>query len=171
MAVPGVQTTRRRVARRTSNLTPQDDRMRFHTTLQAPDGTNTGIEVPEHIVLSFDAGKRPPVVVTVNGFTYRSTIAPMGGSYWIPVSKDRRETAGIAANDDIDVTLELDTAPRIVEVPADLAEALDAVPGAREAFDRLSVSRKRAHVESVTGAKQAETRIRRIAKVVSSVTS
>lgn len=142
--------------------------MRFHTILHA-DGNNTGIEVPEDVVLSFGAGKRPPVEVTVNGFTYRSTIAPMGGSYWIPLSKDRREQSGLAANDEIDVTLELDTAPRTVDVPADLAEALAAVAGGREAFDALSVSKRRAHVESVTGAKTAETRIRRITKVVAAV--
>lgn len=130
------------------------------------DGNNTGIEVPPAIVEALGAGKRPAVVVTVNGYTYRSTIAVMGGRHLIAFSSDRRRETGLAGGDAIEVTLELDTAPRTVEVPDDLAAALDAAPGARAAFDALSPSARKAHVTGVEGAKAAETRARRVAAVV-----
>lgn len=145
--------------------------MRFETDLLLVDDRNTGIEVPPEVVESFGAGKRPPVVVNVNGFEYRSTIAPMGGKYLIPFSSDKRAATGLGGGDHIVVDLELDTAPRIVEPPADLAAALDATPGAREAWDRLAPSHKKAHVTAIEGAKAAETRQRRIAKAIEALTS
>jgi len=144
--------------------------MRFETDLLLVDGRNTGIEVPPEVVESFGAGKRPPVVVTVNGFEYRSTIAPMGGTFLIPFSSDKRTATGLGGGDHIVVELELDTAPRTVDVPDDLATALDATPGAREAWERLSPSHKKAHVTAIEGAKAAETRQRRIAKAVEALT-
>ena len=143
--------------------------MRFETTMFL-SGNNTGIEVPPEVVESFGAGKRPPVVVTVNGFEYRSTIAPMGGMFLIPFSSDKRAATGIRGGDPIVVDLELDTAPRTVDVPDDLAAALDATPGAREAWDRLSPSHRKAHVTAIEGAKAAETRQRRIAKAIEALT-
>ena len=143
--------------------------MRFETTMFL-SGNNTGIEVPPEVVESFGAGKRPPVVVTVNGFEYRSTIAPMGGMFLIPFSSDKRAATGIRGGDPIVVDLELDTAPRTVDVPDDLAAALDATPGAREAWERLSPSHKKAHVTAIEGAKAAETRQRRIAKAIEALT-
>ena len=143
--------------------------MRFETTMSL-SGNNTGIEVPPEVVESFGAGKRPPVVVTVNGFEYRSTIAPMGGAFLIPFSSYKRATTGIRGGDRIVVDLELDTAPRTVDVPDDLAAALDATPGAREAWERLSPSHKKAHVTAIEGAKAAETRQRRIAKAIEALT-
>lgn len=104
------------------------------------DGNNTGIEVPPAIVEALGSGRRPAVVVTVNGCTYRSTIAVMGGRHLIPFSSDRRRESGLAGGDAVEVALELDTAPRTVEVPDDLAVALDAAPRARPAFDALSPS-------------------------------
>ena len=143
--------------------------MRFETTMFL-SGNNTGIEVPPEVVESFGAGKRPPVVVTVNGFEYRSTIAPMGGLFLIPFSSDKRAATGIRGGDPIVVDLELDTAPRTVDVPDDLAAALDATPGARDAWERLSPSHKKAHVTAIEGAKAAETRQRRIAKAIEALT-
>jgi hypothetical protein len=143
--------------------------MRFETTMFL-SGNNTGIEVPPEVVESFGAGKRPPVVVTVNGFEYRSTIAPMGGMFLIPFSSDKRAATGIRGGDPIVVDLELDTAPRTVDVPDDLAAALDATPGARDAWERLSPSHKKAHVTAIEGAKAAETRQRRIAKAIEALT-
>ena len=143
--------------------------MRFETTMSL-SGNNTGIEVPPEVVESFGAGKRPPVVVTVNGFEYRSTIAPMGGAFLIPFSSDKRATTGIRGGDRIVVDLELDTAPRTVDVPDDLAIALDATPGAREAWERLSPSHKKAHVTAIEGTKAVETRQRRIAKAIEALT-
>lgn len=125
-------------------------------------GNNTGIEVPPEVIEALGAGKKPPVVVTVNGYEYRNTVAVMGGRFMISFSSDKRAATGIGGGDPIVVDLEVDTAPRTVEVPADLATALDTAPGARAAFDRLSPSAKKAHVTAVEGAKAAETRQRRI---------
>ena len=143
--------------------------MRFETTMFL-SGNNTGIEVPPEVVESFGAGKRPPVVVTVNGFEYRSTIAPMGGMFLIPYSSDKRAATGIRGGDPIVVDHELDTAPRTVDVPDDMAAALDATPGARVAWERLSPSHKKAHVTAIEGTKAAETRQRRIAKAIEALT-
>ncbi|WP_433397933.1 YdeI/OmpD-associated family protein [Streptomyces sp. CA-146814] len=143
--------------------------MKFSTTMFL-SGNNTGIEVPEDVVEALGAGKRPPVNVTVNGYAYRSTIAPMGGRYLIPFSSDRRKETGIAGGDAIEVELTLDTAPRTVQPPEDLAAALAAAPGAAEAFAALSPSRQKAHVTSVEGAKTDATRERRIAKAVAELT-
>jgi Bacteriocin-protection, YdeI or OmpD-Associated/Domain of unknown function (DUF1905) len=139
--------------------------MKFSTTM-FQDGNNTGIEVPADIVAALDAGKRPPVVVNVNGYEYRSTVAPMGGKYLLPFSADRRTESGIRGGDAIDVELTLDTAPRTVDVPADLQSALDASPAAAAAWDKLSYTYRKEHVRSVLDAKKAETRTRRIAAVV-----
>jgi hypothetical protein len=130
------------------------------------DGNNTGIEVPADVVEALGAGKRPPVVVDVNGYRYRSTVAPMGGMFLIPFSAERRRESGIGGGDAIDVDLVVDTAPRIVEVPDDLRAALDASPGAAAAWAALSYSNQKAHVTSVLGAKAEQTRARRIAAVV-----
>ncbi|MYV62267.1 DUF1905 domain-containing protein [Streptomyces sp. SID4931] len=143
--------------------------MKFSTTM-FQTGNNTGIEVPEDVVEALGAGKRPPVNVTVNGYAYRSTIAPMGGQYLIPFSSEKRKATGIGGGDAIEVELTLDTAPRTVEPPEDLAAALAAAPGAAEAFAALAPSRQKAHVTSVEGAKTDATRERRIAKAVAELT-
>lgn len=130
------------------------------------DGNNTGIEVPPDVVEALGAGKRPAVVVDVNGFVYRSTMTPMGGKFLIPFSAARRQESGIKGGDAIDVELTVDTAPRTVDVPEDLREALDASSPAAAAWDKLSFSNRKAHVDAVQGAKTAETRARRIAGIV-----
>jgi hypothetical protein len=145
-------------------------RARFRTTIVRSGKTATGIEVPAKIVASLGESRRPPVRVTINGHTYRSTIAVMGGVFMVGVSAENRERAGVAGGDEVDVELDLDTAPREVTVPADFADALDRNPGAKERFDSLSHSHKQAHVLSVESAKKAETRHRRIAKAVSALT-
>jgi hypothetical protein len=139
--------------------------MKFSTTMLQM-GNNTGIEVPADVVAALDAGKRPPVVVTVNGYEYRSTIAPMSGKYLLPFSAERRAESGINGGDAIDVELTLDTAPRSVDVPADLQAALDASPTAAAAWETLSYTHKKEHARSVLDAKKAETRSRRIAAVI-----
>ena len=143
--------------------------MRFETTMSL-SGNNTGIEVPPEVIEGLGAGRKPAVVVTVNGFEYRSTVAVMGGRYLIPFSSDKRAATGIQGGDPIVVDLEGDTAPRTVEVPDDLAAALDAAPGARAAWDRLPPSHRKAHVTAVESAKAAETRQRRIAKAIEALT-
>ena len=140
--------------------------VRFHAQLERGGKTATGFAVPDEVVDALDAGKRPPVSVAINGHTYRSTVASMGGRFMLPVSAENRARAGIEAGDVIDVELTLDTAPREVDVPADFAEALATNKAAADFFDSLSYSLKRWHVESITGAKTEATRERRIAKSV-----
>ncbi len=140
--------------------------MRFHTTILQGGKTATGIRVPDDVVAALGSGKRPAVSVTINGFTYRSTIAVMDGAYMVGVSAENRAGAGVAGGDEVDVDIELDTAPREVTVPEDFAAALDAEPAARRTFDGLSYSNKSWHVLQMTGAKTEETRQRRIAKSI-----
>jgi hypothetical protein len=129
------------------------------------DGNNTGIEVPEAAVAALGRGKRPAVLVEVNGFRFRSTVAPMGGKFLIPFSAARREESGISGGDAVEVTLTVDVEPRTVEVPEDLRAALDAA-GATAAWDALSYSKRKEHARSVTEAKKPETRARRVETVV-----
>jgi Bacteriocin-protection, YdeI or OmpD-Associated/Domain of unknown function (DUF1905) len=140
--------------------------MRFTTTLELAGKTATGFRVPADAVEALGKGKRPPVLVTINGYTYRNTVAVYGDEYLIGVAGEHREAAGIKAGDTIDVDLELDTVPREVDVPADLAAALDAKAGAREAFDAMSYSNRRRIVLAIEDAKSPETRQRRIEKSV-----
>ena len=140
--------------------------MRFRAVLESHGKTATGFVVPPSVVDGLGAGKRPKVRVTLNGHTYRSSIASMGGRYLLGVSAENRAAAGVAAGDELDVEVEVDTEPRVVEVPADLAAALDAEPAARAAFDALPYSHQQRYVIAVEQAKAAETRARRIAKTV-----
>jgi len=139
--------------------------VKFATTM-LQTGNNTGIEVPPELLEELGGGKRPAVTVTVNGYSYPSTIASMGGKYLIPFSSDKRAATGISGGDPIEVEVELDTAPRIVEPTSDLAEALAANPDAAAGWDRLSPSARKAHVTSIEGAKAEETRARRVAAAV-----
>jgi hypothetical protein len=139
---------------------------KFQTTLLAAGKTATGIEVPASVVESFGPGKKPAVNVTINGYGYRSTVAVMGGKFMLPVSAEHRAGAKIAAGDKVNVTLELDTAPRVLEVPQDFLSALKADAVAKTFFEGLSYSNKRRFVLSIEEAKSAETRARRITKSV-----
>jgi hypothetical protein len=143
--------------------------MRFETTM-TQFGNNTGIEVPPEVIEGLGGGKRPAVLVTVNGYEYRSTVGVMNGLSLVPFSSDKRAATGIGGGDAITVDLELDTAPREVEVPDDLAAALESA-GVRAGFDALAPSKRKAHVTSVDGAKSADTRARRVAAVVSALTA
>lgn len=145
--------------------------MKFRSVLELNGKTATGIEVPEEIVDALDSGKKPPVVVTINGYTYRNSIARMGGRYLISVSAEHRKGAGVEAGDELDVEVELDTEPRVVTVPEDFAAALDKAPAARKAFDKMSYSHQLRWVLSVTDAKTPETRQRRIVKAVDTLSS
>ncbi|MDQ3554416.1 MAG: YdeI/OmpD-associated family protein [Chloroflexota bacterium] len=140
--------------------------MRFHATIEQTGKTACGIHVPEEVVESLGSGKRPAVRVTINGFTYRSTVAVMGGAYMVGVSAENRAGAGVQGGEAVDVDMELDTAPREVTVPPDFSSALDDEPDARRTFEGLSYSNKSWHVLQVTGAKTDETRQRRIDKSV-----
>ncbi|TAJ46779.1 MAG: DUF1905 domain-containing protein [Herbiconiux sp.] len=140
--------------------------MKFTTTVLSSGKTSTGLPVPESVVEALDRGKRIPVVVTINGYSYRSSIVFYSGQYLIALSAENRTGAGVAAGDEIEVDVEPDDAPREVEVPAELAAALAADADAAAAFAALSYSNKRRIVLSVEGAKTDATRERRIAKAL-----
>ena len=140
--------------------------MKFHSTLYLNGKTATGIRVPDEVVASLGSSKRPAVRATIGSYTYRTTIAPMGGEFWIPVSAEVREKASVAAGDELDVDVELDTEPREVTVPPDFAAAIAADADAQRFFDGLSYSNKRRFVMGVEEAKSADVRQRRIDKGV-----
>ena len=140
--------------------------MRFRATLETEGKTATGINVPAEVVEALGAGKRPRVKVTINGHTYRSSVAVLGGRYMVGVSAENRAAAHVEGGDNLDVELELDTAPREVTVPPDLAAALAAEPAAQATFDALSYSNKSWHVLQIEGAKSDETRQRRVARSI-----
>jgi antitoxin component of MazEF toxin-antitoxin module len=140
--------------------------MRFHTTILKSGETATGFRVPDDVVEALGAGRRPKVRVTINGFTYRSSIATVDGSPMVGVSAENRAGAGVQGGDEVDVDIEVDTAPREVRVPRELAEALDAEPAARTTFDALSYSNKSWHAIQIESAKTDETRRRRLEKSI-----
>jgi hypothetical protein len=140
--------------------------MRFHTVIIQSGKTATGIQVPPEIVASLGSSKKPAVMVTINGYNYRSTVATMGGAFMLPVSAEVRERAGVAGGDAVDVDVELDMEAREVTLPGDFAAALDADAEARRFFEGLSYSNRRRLVIPIEGAKSAETRQRRIEKTV-----
>jgi Bacteriocin-protection, YdeI or OmpD-Associated/Domain of unknown function (DUF1905) len=139
--------------------------MRFRAEVETNGRTATGIHVPDEVVAGLDAGKRVPVTITLNGYSYRTTVVRMGGRFLVPLSAENREGAGVRAGEVVDVDIERDTAPREVTVPSDLAEALDAA-GVRTAFEALSFTRRKEYVVAVEGAKKPETRRARIDRAV-----
>lgn len=143
--------------------------MRFRGVVELGGKTAAGIEVPEEVVVGLGSHQRPAVRVTIRDYSYRSTIARMGGRFLVPVSAEVRVGAGVNAGDQVDVDVVLDDAPREVLVPDDLAAALDAVPGARARFDALSHTNRKEQVRAVQDAKAPATRERRIAKAVDMV--
>jgi hypothetical protein len=142
----------------------------FMTTVTQEEGMNaTGLPVPADAVAALGSKKRPPVKVSLAGYTYRSTVAAYGDVFMLPLAAEHRNAAGLKAGDRVEVTLELDTEPRTVEVPDDLAAALAEHQGARVRFDGLSYTLRKEHVRQVVTAKAEETRVRRIAKIVASL--
>lgn len=137
----------------------------FSTTLRA-FGNNTGIVVPPEVIEELGAGKRPPVVVDVNGYEYRNTVGVMGGKYMISVSSAIRKETGLKGGDEIRVKLTIADGPRPVVVPAELKAALKAQPAAGAFFQKLSNSLQRYHIDNINGAKTPETRKRRVDKAV-----
>jgi hypothetical protein len=141
----------------------------FRTTV-VRDGSMCFIPVPFHPKPVF--GKvRAPVTVTLNGYSYRSTIASLGDGPCIPLRRSNREAAGLQGGETLAVTLTLDTEARTVKPPADLVRALKAAPRAWDRWRALSYSHQREHAEAVTGAKKPETRARRIARAVEALSA
>lgn len=144
--------------------------MDFTTELLATGGTTTGFLVPDAVVDALGAGRRPKVAATVNGYTWRTSIASMGGQFWLGASAAVRSAAGVAAGQVHTVTVVVDDAPRTVEVPDELAAALAASPTASASWAALSYSQQRRHVEAIAGAKAPETRTRRVAATMAALT-
>jgi hypothetical protein len=148
-------------------LVPEAIMPKFRTVLLQTGANTTGIVIPPKVVEVLGSGMRPKVTVTLDGrYTYRNTVAVMGGGYMVGVSAEHREKSGLKGGDKIDVELTLDTAPRAVEVPTELAAALMRDKVAKAVFESLSYSHKRLHVLAVEGAKAAETKARRIEKII-----
>lgn len=139
---------------------------KFRTTILGNDKSTLGIEIPAAVVASLGTSKRPPIRVTINGKSYRSTVAVMGGKFMVGVSAENRKIVGVAAGDKVDVTLELDAEPRVVVVPPEFKKALAQHAAANKFFDGLSYSKKQWFVLGIQGAKTAETRERRIVKAI-----
>lgn len=140
--------------------------MQIHLTLEATGANTTGFRIADAVVDELGGSRRPAVSATVNGHTWRTSIARMGENFWLGVSAANRAAAGLAAGDEVDLDVVLDTAPRVITVPDDLAAALTAEPAAQAAFGALSYSNQRRIVEGIEGAKTAPTRERRVAKAV-----
>jgi hypothetical protein len=139
----------------------------FRTTLFRAGPNNVGIVVPDDILASFGAGKRVPVVVTIDGdYSYRSTTAVMGGKNLISFNAETRANTGKGGGDEVEVTLEHDTAPRTVDMPEALTAALAGDPAALAAWERLAPSHQKEHARAISEAKTDETRARRVAAAV-----
>lgn len=138
--------------------------MRFSSTVELGGKTATGIPIPDEVIEALGTSKRPPVTITINGYTYRTTAVRMGGQFYVPLNAENREAAGVAAGEDITVDIEPDTAPREVTLPDDLAAAMD--DAARTAYDGLSYTHRKEWVRWVEEAKRPETRATRIEKTV-----
>lgn len=136
------------------------------TTVILQEGNNTGIEVPAEVVSALGKSRSPKVVVKVNDYSWRGTVQVLGGKFMLSLSAERREAAGVRGGEQVDITLELDTEPRTVEIPEDLKDALSAKLGALEAFEAVAYSRRKEFVRQVEEAKAVETRNRRIANIV-----
>jgi hypothetical protein len=144
--------------------------IRFQTTILTAGKTTTGIQIPDEVIEKLGAGKKPAVRITINGYTYRSTVAVMGGRFMVGVNADNREKCNVAGGDKVDVEIAVDSDPREVSVPADFQAALNRKAAVRKTFDTLSYSKRKAFVQGIEGAKTAETRLRRIGKALLDLT-
>jgi hypothetical protein len=143
--------------------------MKFRTTILQNDKTATGIQIPDEVMTALAAGRKPPVRITINGFTYRSTVATIDGRPMVGVSAENRAGAGVKGGETVDVEIELDTSPRELTIPAVLADVLAREPAARKTFDGLSYTNRQWHVLQVTTAKTDETLQRRLEKSIAAL--
>ena len=148
-----------------------NQKLKFSTSLLQAGKTATGIKIPEEIIEKLGGGKKPLVKVTINNFTYRSAVAVMGGAYMVGVNAENRESANVKGGDKINVTIELDTEERIVEVPAEFQKQLTKNAAAKKMFDTLSNSKKKALIIPIANAKTDETRNRNIEKAMGALLS
>lgn len=140
--------------------------MNFRSTVVLGGKTATGVPVPAAVVESLGKGKRVPVVVTINGYSYRTTVSWYGGEFVVPLAAEHRAAAGVTAGEEIEVDMVLDSAPREVELPADLATALKNSPAAAEFFGKLAYTHRKEYVRWIEEAKKPETRATRVEKAL-----
>jgi hypothetical protein len=152
---------------RRKNKMTTNQKLEFSTILLQAGKTATGIEIPPEIIEKLGGGKKPLVIVTINGFTYRSAVAVMGGAFMVGVNAENRESAKVTGGDKIDVMIELDTEERTVELPDDFLKVLNKNAAAKKNFESLSNSKKKALVIPIANGKTEETRNRNIEKALS----
>ncbi|WP_433671451.1 YdeI/OmpD-associated family protein [Nocardia sp. CA-136227] len=142
--------------------------MKFRAIVEPPEPMR-GLEVPPEVVEALGGGPRPPVTITLNGHSWKSRVAILRGRNLLGLSNANRKATGVEIGEEVEVEIELDTEPRVIVEPDDFAQALDADPLARAAYDNLSHSRKREHVHAIDSAKKPETRQRRIEKAIATL--
>ena len=136
--------------------------IQFRAPLQ-PRGPAAAVVLDNAQVAAVGEGaKRFPVVATINGYTWRTSVTRMGGEFLLGLNKEVRQGAGVEAGDEVDVSVELDTAPREVEVPEALAAALAADPQAKASFEHMAFSHRKEYARWIAEARQEETRQRRV---------
>jgi hypothetical protein len=143
--------------------------VRFRATVELGGKTATGLQIPNDIVAALASGKRPAVCIVIGGHTYRTTVASRGGRFLVPLSAENRAAAGVTAGEDVVVDIEVDTTPREVSVPPDLADALARDSTAQRFFDDLSYTHRKEWVRWIEEAKKRETRRARIAKAMTAL--
>jgi len=142
--------------------------MKFRAQVE-PAEPMRGLEIPQQVVEALGGGKRPRVIITINGHSWRSRVAIMRGRFLLGLSNANRQAASVVTGEEVEIELKLDPEPPTVSVPPDFARALDADPAARAAYQRLPHSRKREHVQAIEGAKKPETRKRRIERALATL--
>ena len=144
-------------------------RKRFTATVRLDGKTATSLEVPSAVVAALGPGRRPPVRITVGGHTFRTTVAAYGNQFFVPLNRENRTAAGVKAGDTVAVSIEIDDALRIIEVPDDFGKAMKTAKQ-RKFFDDLSYSHQREYVQWIASAKRADTRARRIERAIEMLT-
>jgi hypothetical protein len=141
--------------------------IRFKATLtREPDSSATFISIPFNVYEVFGSRARVPVIGTINGYPYKSTISPYGGVHYLGVNRQLREGAGLKAGDIVEIEMSIDTGPRFITPPADLISAMDTNPQARKNWKKLSYSHQKQYVDAIEEAKKPETRTERIKRTI-----
>jgi Bacteriocin-protection, YdeI or OmpD-Associated/Domain of unknown function (DUF1905) len=140
--------------------------MKIQSRVELGGKTATGIAVPDEVVEALGAGKRPAVTVTIGDHSYRTTVATMGDRFFVPLNAANRDAAGVQAGDEVEVVIELDNAPREVELPDDVRAALARDPLAQRFFHQLSFTHRKEWVRWIAEAKRDETRTARVARML-----
>ncbi len=138
----------------------------FRATVELGGKTATGIEVPADVVAALGSSKRPAVLITIAGHSYRTTVASMGGRFLVPLNAENRAAAGVIAGEHVDVEIQLDTTPRVVTLPPDLDAALADDPAARKFFESLSFTQRKEWVRWIGEAKRTPIRTSRINQTI-----